>query len=99
MTKKLIFDNLWLGFGIGILFPLAAFMIYYQSKYNNVEFKSFLYTLHTYKLLFKIISLCVLVDLPVFYAFLQFKRYYTARGLVMACFIFAFSVMGYRIFA
>jgi hypothetical protein len=98
MKKKLLFDNLWLGFGIGLMLPLIAFILYYLSKYSSVKFASFLYTLHNYKLLFKIISLCVLVDLPIFYAFLQFKRYHSARGLVMACFIFAFAVLGYRIF-
>jgi len=54
--------------------------------------------MHEYRLLFKVMSLCVLTDLPLFYLFLQVKWMRAARGVVMACFAFAFMVLGYRIF-
>jgi len=49
-------------------------------------------------LLFKVVSLCVLVNLPVFYGFIQLKFWQTSKGIVMACFLFAFAVAGYQLF-
>ncbi|MBN1925231.1 MAG: hypothetical protein JW798_05285 [Prolixibacteraceae bacterium] len=95
--RQAFFDRLLPGFVIGIIFPIIVFYIYYLLKYNEIEFKQYLESLHRYGLLFKIMSLCVLTDLPVFYIFIHFKQYKGARGMVMACFIFAFAVLAYRI--
>lgn len=96
--KKTEFDRLYLGIVLGLLVPIITFYIYYQLKFGEIPFFEYLASLHHYRLLFKILSLCVLTDLPVFYILLQWKKLKTARGVVMACFFFAFAVMGYRIF-
>ena len=99
MKKKVaVFDKLYLGLIIGLLVPVIAFLLYYLAKYSELKLNDYIMSLHQYRLLFKVMSLCVLTDLPVFYIFLQFKFFRSARGVVMACFIFAFTVMGYRIF-
>lgn len=83
---------------MGLLIPVITFYLYYLSKYDELAFFDYLHTLHKYRLLFKIMSLCVLTDLAVFYLLLQLKLLKASRGVVMACFIFAFMVMAYRIF-
>lgn len=99
LKKKSVFiDQIWIGFLLGLLVPLITFYIYYYIKFNDLVFVEYLKSLHEYRLLFKIMSLSVLADLPLFYLFLQFKYYSGSRGIVMACFLFAFMVMGYRIF-
>lgn len=98
VTKRPFIDNIFIGLTIGILFPLIVFYLYYLAKYSVIEFSTYLSNLHTYRILFKIMSLCVLSDLPLFYLLMQFKHMQAARGVVMACFIFGFAVMGYRIF-
>lgn len=96
--KQSFFDKLLPGFLTGIIVPLIIFYLYYLLKYSDVEFPQYLKMLHKYSLLFKVMSLCVLTDLPVFYIFIHFKQFKGARGMVMACFVYAFAVLAYRIF-
>lgn len=91
-------DKVWLGFLLGILIPFLAFYLYYLTKFNDMKFWGLVKSLHEYRLLFKVMSLSVLADLPLFYLFLQFKLFKVSRGIVMACFLFAFLVLAYRIF-
>ncbi|MDA3879680.1 MAG: hypothetical protein PF436_04765 [Prolixibacteraceae bacterium] len=97
-TKKTsVFDRQIIGFITGFIFPAIVFYLYYRLKFNDLPLFDYIKSMHHYKLLFKVLSLCVLSDLPMFYLFLQLKWLRGARGIVMACFIFAFAVMGYRI--
>ncbi len=98
MTKTKSNDRLWIGITLGFVLPLLIFYLYYLLKFNDIEFISYLLAMHEYRLLFKVMSLCVLTDLPLFYLFLQLKWMKAARGVVMSCFSFAFMVLGYRIF-
>jgi hypothetical protein len=91
-------DKQYIGFITGILVPMLAFFVYYKLKFANIEFTDYMISMHQYKLLFKIMSLCVLTDLVAFYLFMHFKLMRCAQGVVMACFLYALSVMGYRIF-
>lgn len=96
--KQPFLDNTWIGFALGIIVPSIAFLLYYYTKFSEISFDEYLASMHRYKLLFKVMSLCVLTDLPLFYLFIHFKLMKGARGVVSACFLFAFAVMGYRIF-
>jgi hypothetical protein len=98
MSKTAKSDRIWLGATLGAAVPLIAFYLYYTVKFGDVKFSYYISSLHEYKMLFKMMSLCVLADLPLFYLFLQLKWLRAARGVVMACFVFAFFVLGYRIF-
>jgi hypothetical protein len=95
--KQPFIDNAWIGFVLGVIVPLIAFVLYYQAKFSEITFWDYLASMHHYGLLFKVMSLCVLTDLPLFYLFIHFKLMKGARGVVSACFIFAFMVMAYRI--
>lgn len=96
--KKKFPDKQYIGFIAGFLVPLVTFYLYYELKFDNIGFFDYLRSMHQYKLLFKVMSLCVLSDLPVFYLFMYFKKMRSAQGVVMACFIYAFMVLAYRIF-
>lgn len=92
------FDKTAIGIVLGIVVPAITFYFYYHSKFGEIPFWEYIKSLHQYKLLFKVMSLCVLTDLPLFYIFIHFKYMRGARGVVSACFLFAFLVMGYLIF-
>lgn len=96
--KEAVLDKTWVGLLFGIAIPLIAFYSYYWIRFSDLAFFEYVQSMHAYRLLFKVMSLCVLTDLPVFYIFIQFKYWKGSRGVVMACFIFAFMVLGYRIF-
>jgi len=99
MNKTSRFDRLYIGLIAGLLLPLIVFYIYFKVRHQNeIEFGYYLSMLHKYGLFFKVISLCVLADLPLFFAFIQFKFWRTSRGILMACFIFALFVAGYKLF-
>ena len=97
MTKAKALDKLYIGLIIGMLVPLVTFWLYYLLKFREVEFITDIRNIHLYKILFKILSLCVLPDLGVFYLFINNKYYHAAKGVVMACFIYALTVLAYRI--
>ena len=95
--KTAILDKIYIGLTLGVILPLIVFVLYFLFRHVDTDLFSYLGILHKYGLLFRVISLCVLVDLPLFYIFIQFKYWRGARGVIMACFLYAFLVGGYAI--
>lgn len=97
MKNKNRFNKIQLGLLPGILIPILTFTAYYFLKFNDIKFNLYLQHIHEYRILFKIMSLCVLTDLPLFYIFIQNKKLRSAQGVVMAVFFYAFLVLAYRL--
>ncbi|HNZ72013.1 MAG TPA: hypothetical protein PKJ43_05285 [Prolixibacteraceae bacterium] len=98
-NKLLIFNKIYVGLLLGLALPVLTFYVYFLIRHHQeISFEFFISMLHKYRLLFKVVSLCVLVNLPVFYGFIQLKFWQTSKGIVMACFLFAFAVAGYQLF-
>jgi hypothetical protein len=97
MKKIAALDKTYIGLILGMITPLILFCIYILFRHGDVEILRYLGLLHKYGLLFRVISLCVLVDLPLFFIFIQFQFWRGARGVVMSCFFYAFAVAGYSI--
>jgi hypothetical protein len=97
MKKEPAIDRIYIGLILGLITPIIIFFFYFLFRHGDVEFLRYLGLLHRYGLLFKIFSLCVLFDLPVFFVFIQFKFWRGARGVVMSCFIYALTVGVYTI--
>jgi hypothetical protein len=97
---KINFNKLYIGLILGIVVPMILFVAYFFYRHHDSDLTLFNYiaAIHKYGLLFKVMSLCVLADLPLFYIFIRIKYWNTARGVVMACFIFALAVAGYKLF-
>lgn len=90
-------NTFWFGFISGILLPLVVFLIYHALKFSGIPVIDFVKAMHNCKLLFRIMSLCVLSDLPLFYLYLQTKKTMTARGVVASCFLYTFIVIIYMV--
>ncbi len=97
MKNKKRFDKLKFGLLPGILIPIITFFLYYLLSFNDVKFEDYLQHIHEYRILFKIMSLCVLTNLPLFYIYIQYKKLRSAQGVVMAVFFYAFMVLAYRL--
>jgi hypothetical protein len=97
MKKIAAIDKTYIGLILGMIAPLILFCLYFLFRHEDVEFLKYLGLLHKYELLFKVISLCVLIDLPLFFVFIQFQFWRGARGVVMSCFFYAFAVAAYSI--
>ena len=97
MKKSITLDKTWIGLIIGLIVPLIAFFIFFLFQHGDDPFFKYLKMLHQLRLIFKVLSLCVLVDLPFFYGFIQLKYWRGSRGVLMACFLYGFAVMAYTI--
>lgn len=96
MTQKKL-DKLWIGTLIGIIMPLLTFGSIYLIRYHNVPIKQYLSLLWSHQLLIKLLSLCAIPNLLFFMLFINSQRLRSARGVLLATFIFAFIVMIYRL--
>ena len=89
------FDSLWIGLVVGIFVPVLALIMFYYSTFTKVSFMD--YSLQV-RVLPKVISLCVIPNLGVFFLFMWRNHYFSARGIIFATLIITFIVLGLKIF-
>ncbi len=92
-TKQKRYDQMVIGWTIGILLPMIIFVITYQVKYSEIDFVLFLKSMWRMKIFLKLLSICVFPNLGVFMLFYRMKYDHAARGVILATFMFAFSVL------
>jgi ABC-type spermidine/putrescine transport system permease subunit II len=95
-SMKINYNTLTLGLTAGLFAPVLIFLGFYFIKFNQMPFVEFLKTLITKDIIVPIISLCVIVNLGLFFLFLQTHRYYSARGIIMATFIYAIAIVIFK---
>ena len=91
-------NKLYTGLIIGILSPPLAFYIFSLFEYQGESAIELLKGFAGRKVLTHVISLSVLINLPLFFAFLSSNREYTARGIIGATLIYAFVVLILKLF-
>ncbi|MBI4945639.1 MAG: hypothetical protein HY840_04470 [Bacteroidetes bacterium] len=93
-TFKKKFDSMTIGAVTGLISPLISLFTFYLVKYSHITFSQFFNTiLLGYNILAPVISLCVIINLLVFFIFLWTNRNYSARGVLLATFVYAGYVM------
>ena len=90
------FNNLWIGLGAGILLPVIALILYYFARYSDLGLVDFFKVYRNLGILTHIISLSVLPDLLVFFLFIRKNYLRSARGVLLATFLFTFTVLCIR---
>ena len=88
-------DSLWIGLVVGIFVPVLSLLMFYYSTFTKVSFMD--YSLQV-RILPKIISLCVIPNLLVFFLFMWRNHYYSARGIILATLIITLVVVVLKIF-
>lgn len=91
--KNIDFDKTWIGLILGLIGPFIAFVIYYFINYSYMTVSSFINYLKLGDTYTPIISLCVLVNLAIFYLFIWKEKYRGTRGVLASTFIWAIFVM------
>ncbi|MBI4931722.1 MAG: hypothetical protein HY841_13210 [Bacteroidetes bacterium] len=88
------FDNVWIGTVIGLSAPLFTLFVFYLVRYNHLTFGEF-YTkiLLANGILTSSISLCVIINLLIFFLFIWSNRNYSARGVLLATIVYAGYVL------
>jgi hypothetical protein len=85
-------DKLSIGLIAGIVTPLIVLFIYYKINFYYIRVDTFLYETFMKRIFLPLLSLCVLGNLALFFLFLQTNRLYSARGVLLATFIYAIAV-------
>ena len=89
MINKQVFK----GFLIGLLAPIAAFVVYVAFFTDSSSPLQLLKQLFHLDLITHVISLSTLINLLIFYMKITTNRDVFARGIVMATFFYAFLVV------
>jgi hypothetical protein len=90
-------NNLVLGIFLGLIAPTIVYFIIYLTGFKNISFVDFFYLLNEKNVLTKILSLCGLANLLVFFIFIWTNRLRSARGVLVATFIFTIIVLLLRV--
>lgn len=84
------YDSLLLGTVVGIISPGLALFGFYFIRYSHISFgKFFNDILLAYHILTPVVSLCVLINLLLFFIFIWTNRNHTARGILLATILYA----------
>jgi hypothetical protein len=91
-------NRIWIGALAGILIPGMALMAFYLLRYSDIGLVEFLKGYKSMGILTHIISLAVLPDLLIFFLFIRYNLLKSARGVLLATFLFTFAVVFIRFF-
>lgn len=85
-------DNLKLGLLFGIVAPVLTMLVIYLVQFSDYNLNELVDILVAKKVFTKIVSLCVIPNLALFFFFLNKNYYRSARGILSATIIFAIFV-------
>jgi len=87
------YDRIFIGWIIGMIFPLTVFLMFYRINYSHVNLFDFVKSIWQMRILMKLLSICVFPNLGFFFVFYRLKYDMAARGVILATFLFAFAVL------
>ncbi|MCX6187790.1 MAG: hypothetical protein NTU43_12500 [Bacteroidetes bacterium] len=91
-------DKFWLGSLFGLIAPSIGILLFYLTNYSLQDMSSFLELAVKEKMLSPLLSLCVVINLGVFYLFIHFEKYYSARGVIFSTFIYGLAIVILKFF-
>ncbi|HET6245220.1 MAG: hypothetical protein H0V01_08535 [Bacteroidetes bacterium] len=96
MNSKINLNTLPLGIAVGLMGPILVLLAFYGIKFSHLTLMEFLKAFITNNVFVQLISLCVIINLFVFFIFIWTHRYYAARGVIMSTFIYTIGVVIYK---
>ncbi|MFN4083165.1 MAG: hypothetical protein ACK4K9_05985 [Bacteroidia bacterium] len=91
-------DNLVIGLLAGLLGPSIGILIFYFINFSNSPIHSFIEIGFEQKIFSPLLSLCCVVNLGIFYLFIHFEHYLSARGVILATFLYGFVIVALKFF-
>lgn len=92
-TRLAYLNKFVIGFVLGLLAPIITFLITFFNVFNEYSWQEFFEFLIQFKVLTKLLSLCVLPNLGLFFLFLYPDFMKAARGVLTATFTSAFIII------
>jgi len=96
MTLSRRWNKFWIGLTLGIVLPLAVFLLVYWIGYSQTPFGEFLKYAVVIQALPKILCLCVIPNLAIFYFFLNKEFWYATRGVITATILSALIIIAIK---
>lgn len=90
-------DTLWFGALAGILVPLLTFMMVYWVRESEGGFIAYINTLYYLRILPKLLSLCLLPNLILFFVFMRLDKLRSAKGVILSLFLFAVPIITFKL--
>jgi len=91
--QKPAFNTQKTGFISGIILPVISFFIFYLVRYRGIGMAEFLEYTYFRGILSSLLSLNILPNLILFYLFIRKDYLFSARGVLIATFLFAGLVL------
>ena len=92
MKTEKKFNSVIYGLLPGIVLPLISLVIFRMIRYEG-NFFEFLSQFYRMGLLSKVISLCIIPNLLLFFVFIWTDRTFSARGVIFATIVMAFVML------
>ncbi len=95
--KRLKWNKQSIGLVVGVLAPIISFLVMYLLKHDHISFGDYLRMLKSANMVSSLLSLCVVPNLLFFFMFIWSNLLKSARGVLMATFVMAVIVLGFKI--
>lgn len=99
MTLSRRWNKLWIGLALGTVLPLIVFLLIYLFGYSKTPFGEFLEYAFVMKALPKILGLCAIPNLAIFYLFLNREFWNATRGVIAATMLCTLAVVAVKFLA
>ncbi len=77
-------DKLWFGLVLGIVIPAVCLLLFWYAKFYPMSLGDFFMRQFNPEVIMKIVSLCAMPDLALFYFFINRNKNMAARGVIGA---------------
>jgi hypothetical protein len=91
-------DKGWIGFIGGLIIPMLTMFAFYQIKFGHLNPQSFMFLTFAKKIFPPLLSLCVVVNLGLFFLFFWRNLNYAARGVIASTLVYAFLVLFMKLY-
>lgn len=97
-TPRASMNNIWTGTAIGLVVPFLVVFVFFKLKFPNVTIEYIIDYSIEMRALPKIISLCVIPNLGVFFLFMSKNYLLSAKGIILSTFIITLFVLVLKMF-
>lgn len=90
--KKFTFNSVLLGLVAGLLAPFITLIVVWLLR-ENVTFGEFLSQMQSIQMLAKLLSLCAIPNLLLFFVFIWLNRLFSSRGVLFATILYGLLII------
>ena len=89
-------DTFWAGFVPGLFCPLLAFLFFYLVQMNKMSFEYYIATVRSFDMLAKVLSFGCIINLGVFFLYINKEYFNAGRGVILATILYAIPVVLFK---